>query len=946
MNLQTCGSWEAGGNPVYGIERGMLAPLFRFSMFWTPEREAPSVWVEHVPFAFWIVDVLRPRRIVELGTHNGVSYSAMCQAVKRLGLATSCYAIDNWQEDPHAGFYGEEVYRDLAAFHDQRYGAFSQLVRSTFDEALHGFEDGSIDLLHIDGLHTYDAVRHDYESWLPKLAANAVVLFHDASVRERDFGIFQFWSEITADRLHFSFAHGHGLGVLGLGRDYPDGLRVLFGANENSRLVSTIRETFEALGRSVRLLSERQRLSRSLSEQTTELSRLRATLAARENELKSLRQWFAQELDAVGSELRALGETVVEMRRSMSWRLTAPLRLLGRFARGDLAGAVRTLKAFGAYASAKLLHTIRVRKLRQKSCVPLIDARCALTKQRLNNDPIIPLTSKVLPAIDISVVTYNSQRWIKAFVDSVLALDYPRHLLAIRFVDNESSDATLVDLQLASVKLQTCGLSTEVFSRPNHGFGAGHNAAIAEGRAPFCLVTNIDLTFEPESLKRVAVIAAADDERVAAWELRQKPYEHPKFYDPITGATNWNSHACVLLRRSALAKVGGYDETLFMYGEDVELSFRLRSAGAILRYCPKAAVNHFSYEHANEVKPLQYIGNTFANLYLRLKYGTLLDIAKIPSLAVHLLLRPQVFPGSRRAVIGSLFKLMTVLPRALAARHRSNAVFQFLGWDYELARNGAFVSFSCTSSDQPLVSVITRTYAGREIFLRQALLSVAHQTYPNVEHIVVEDGGDTMREVVGNIKEVTGSSIRFFPSEKGGRSKVGNAGLAVARGRWCLFLDDDDLLFADHVETLVNALLENSHVVGAYSLAWEVVTDDADIAVGSYRELTYHVPDVFFQDFDTLIRFNYIPIQSLLFERRLFEERGGFGEDLDALEDWNLWMRYAYGNKFLYVARVTSFFRTPACIEKREKRNKIFEIYYPIIRARAKSYRANSMFQP
>src|SRR5262249_29827306 len=156
-------------------------------------RQAPSTWIEHVPFAFWLVDVLRPRAIVELGTHNGVSYSAMCQAVKSLELTTSCFAVDTWKGDGHTGFYSENVYHNLATFHDQRYGAFSRLLRSSFDEALNQFEDGSIDLLHIDGMHTYEAVRHDYESWLPKLSTNAIVLFHDTNVLDSDFGVFQLW---------------------------------------------------------------------------------------------------------------------------------------------------------------------------------------------------------------------------------------------------------------------------------------------------------------------------------------------------------------------------------------------------------------------------------------------------------------------------------------------------------------------------------------------------------------------------------------------------------------------------------------------------------------------------------------------------------------------------------------------------------------------------------
>jgi hypothetical protein len=290
-------------------------------MFWSPEREAPSAWVEHVPFAFWLVDVLRPQRIVELGTHNGVSYSAMCQAVKTLALATSCFAIDTWKGDEHAGFYGEEVYRDFAAFHDQRYGAFSQLVRSTFDDALRYFEDRSIDLLHIDGLHTYEAVRHDYESWLPKLADNAVVLLHDTNVRERDFGVFRLWNEISAGRPKFSFLHGYGLGVLGYGEDYPDALHTLFGANEDCRLVSTIRETFATLGRSVRTLSETTRLDRSLSEHASEIGRLREMLGAREDELATLTQQLADSASEIGSLRQKLGWRESELASQVTERM-------------------------------------------------------------------------------------------------------------------------------------------------------------------------------------------------------------------------------------------------------------------------------------------------------------------------------------------------------------------------------------------------------------------------------------------------------------------------------------------------------------------------------------------------------------------------------------------------------------------------------------------------
>jgi len=282
-------------------------------MFWTPERQAPSAWVEHVPFAFWLVDVLRPATIVELGTYSGVSYSAMCQAVRSLGLPTRCFAIDTWKGDEHAGFYPEEVYRDFATFHDQHYSAFSRLVRSTFDEALRYFEDRSIDLLHIDGFHTYDAVRHDYESWLPKLSPDAVIIFHDTNVRENNFGVFRLWSEIASGRLHFTFLHGHGLGVLGLGHNYSNTLRLFFDANEDSFLVSSVREVFASRGQSARLLYERFALDQALAERDRELGGFRHALTERDANIAGLNQTLAER----EAKVAALDQALVERDREL-----------------------------------------------------------------------------------------------------------------------------------------------------------------------------------------------------------------------------------------------------------------------------------------------------------------------------------------------------------------------------------------------------------------------------------------------------------------------------------------------------------------------------------------------------------------------------------------------------------------------------------------------------
>jgi len=636
-----------------------------------------------------------------------------------------------------------------------------------------------------------------------------------------------------------------------------------------------------------------------------------------------------------------------EIRSSSSWKITAPVRFLGHLASGNFAIVRQIIRNVTQKPLLDLQESIK-QKCIQASIVPeisndaavnaIVMSRCQLTQQTLTADPLSSPIPASLPPIDISVVTYNSSRWITAFIDSLIQLDYPKHLLTIRFVDNSSTDSTLADLQAIAPALRAAGCSVDIMKRPNHGYGSGHNAAIKSGSAPFCLVTNIDLTFEADALSRIVAVAA-NDETTAAWEMRQKPYEHPKYYDPVTGITNWNSHACVLLRRSALQQIGFYDETLFMYGEDVELSYRLRQAGFLLRYCPQAVVWHYSYEDITKIKPLQYTGSTFANLYLRLKYGNRADAEIVPWLGLSLLMT-EVYPRSRLAVMRHLLRLLVIAPKVLLSRQPSQIQFPFRAWDYEIIREGAFVEQHALPDAPPLVSIITRTYRGRELYLRQALLSAVHQTYPNMEYIVVEDGGDTMQAVVDNINTVTGKNIRFLPQPKCGRSATGNAGLAAATGRWCLFLDDDDLLFADHVENLVTALLDRSDVVAAYSPAWEITTDVSKLHNGKYMEVSHTMPQALSQDFDidVLKHHNFMAIQSVLFEHRLFEERGGFEEDMDALEDWLLWLKYALGNKFKYVPKVTSMYRVPACPSNSAKRQAVLHEAYELAQQKLSTY--------
>jgi hypothetical protein len=210
----------------------LLGDDFDCLRWFSPRRRQGSAWHGHVSFAHWLVWATRPSQIVELGTHNGVSYAAFCNAVTRLGLKTKCYAVDSWEGDVHAGFYSNETYEDIKRFNELHFSSFSSLLKMYFDQALDRFKDGSIDILHIDGLHTYEAVKKDFEDWLPKLSDRAVVLFHDTQVFEQDFGVHKLWDELKRDYPGFEFQHSYGLGVLGVGRHQAQPLKDLYIAEE------------------------------------------------------------------------------------------------------------------------------------------------------------------------------------------------------------------------------------------------------------------------------------------------------------------------------------------------------------------------------------------------------------------------------------------------------------------------------------------------------------------------------------------------------------------------------------------------------------------------------------------------------------------------------------------------------------------------------------------
>ena len=175
-------------------------------LLYPPSHETPySAWKGYRGFAQRLIKALQPEVFVELGVHAGDSYFTIVEAM-HVGKA---YGVDTWTGDEHAGFYDDGIWNMVQDVNKQYPN--STLLRMPFDEAASLIQD-DINLLHIDGLHTYEAVKHDFETWEPKVTD--VILLHDICVPENpDFGVWKLWEEIKND-MCVEFHHCHGLAVL------------------------------------------------------------------------------------------------------------------------------------------------------------------------------------------------------------------------------------------------------------------------------------------------------------------------------------------------------------------------------------------------------------------------------------------------------------------------------------------------------------------------------------------------------------------------------------------------------------------------------------------------------------------------------------------------------------------------------------------------------------
>lgn len=550
--------------------------------------------------------------------------------------------------------------------------------------------------------------------------------------------------------------------------------------------------------------------------------------------------------------------------------------------------------------------------------------------------------------IDIIMVSYNSNKYIQGCINSILTSEYNLKNVGLYIYDNNSSDNTIELLKKNKEEHSSKFSEFQIIEgKKNLGFGRGNNIAAKKAKGDYLFFLNIDCEINKDTLSEIEkVINKKNGDKVGIFELKQIPHEHPKYYDPISLETKWASGACMIIPKELFYKVGGFDKKIFMYCEDVELSFHIRKLGYKILYLNNIPITHYSYSRPYAFKKSQYTNSTSNNLYLRFKYGTIKEIIKGYFLSLLFLTQikeNEEIPKEKLADIekeakrnvNKMFWLGVIewFKRIKYIFSKNKIKFKFNGFEYSGVRDGAFYEKKEIKTN-PLVSIIVRT-CGRPNVLRETLISIKNQTYKNIEVVVVEDGSNLAEKMIKN--EFNDLNIKYYSfNKKVGRCKAGNKALSMASGKYLNFLDDDDLFYEDHVETLVGEL-ENTDNEIAYSSSIET-----PIIVYSKKPYKYELLDEYVllsEEFNILklLYANITPIQCVMFSKKVYEKCGGFDEKLDALEDWDLWIRYGIEFPFKFVKKTTSIYRVPGDIKEISKRSEFLNSYLEMVREKHKN---------
>ena len=849
-----------------------------------------------MPFAAWVIREVAPKIFVELGMHSGNSYFTFCQSVIESGLSTKCYAVDTWQGDEHSGYYGEEIFTKVYEHNTQHYASFSQLLRMTFDDASECFTDESIELLHIDGLHTYEAVRHDFDTWLPKLAPGAVVMFHDTNIRERNFGVWKLWKELqTRYPRNIEFVHSCGLGILQL-NNFPGGKRLEW-LQPYSSEKQTIINYFAVLG-SRQLerfeLSELKQhavyLEQVLAERVRSLAEKDTQIASLNEAMHTLTEQAAEkdiavadrDAQIVGLKHVAIGynealRTIEEIRESSSWRITAPMRYLSskirniggvfkllpsiiRFGGGIIGSARKAWRVFlregwrgikrrilfvggnrSGIISSKIRPDLTSAAIDRNDYTEWIRRYDTLTDELRANmrNRIDTFTWK--PLISVIMPVYNPKpEWLIEAIESVRKQIYPCWELCI--ADDASKDKGIRPI-LEHYAKEDPRIKI-IFRKKNGHISAASNSALELTTGDWVALLDHDDLLAEQALFWVADAINQNPDVFLIYSDEDKIDDSGRRFDPYFKC-DWNvdlfySHNLIthlgVYRSDILKEIGGFREGL-EGSQDYDLALR-----CIERIEPK-------------------------------------QIRHIPRVLYHWRMHAESTAKSGNAKPYALLAGKTALDEHFQ-RQRVSALADLLDF-------GMYRIRYALPDKLPLVSLIIPTRNGLQLLQRCVESILKKTTYPNYEILIVDNGSDDPETIQYLKKMQSDHKIRVVRDDRPfNYSALNNAAVKSARGDVMGLLNNDlEVISSEWLSEMVShALRPGAGAVGARLWYPDETLQHGGVVLGMggvaghahYKMPKYHLG--YFGRASVIQNFSAMTAACLVIRKTIYEEVGGFNE--------------------------------------------------------------------
>ncbi|MBW0146836.1 glycosyltransferase [Marinobacter arenosus] len=827
-----------------------------------------SAWLGHLQFADFIIRTHRPKVLVELGSHWGHSYFAFCKSIKENSVSCKSYAVDTWQGDPHAGHYGDEVYNFVNSHNEENYRAFSRLLRMTFDDALNYFSDASVDLLHIDGLHTYEAVKHDFDTWFPKLSPGAIVLFHDINVRERGFGVWKFWEELC-ERYpnNLAFLHSHGLGVLQLPGNGEDSVHSWLSAVDSDK--EKFARYFSAIG--------------GLEQQRFELLSVSGELHARSNQVeeqKRLTEEYHKELLSINAELdikqkglesahKELEATKIALKdvlSSTSWKVSKPVRFIGKGLRrirhiatlllmtSRLAGGLRPAirKAFNLFRNEGYRGVLRgYRYVATRAADPqhlqrndyqewirrydsLDDRGRVRMAEEIEEWKTKPLISLIMPVYNPNLT------WLQLAIDSVKSQIYGNWELCI--ADDHSNK---VGVREFLEKLESGDSRIKVVFRERNGhISQASNSALGIATGAWCALMDQDDMLSEQALYWVVKtineqpkvkLFYSDEDKINEAGERHNPYFKCDWNRSLFYSQNMICHLGVY-ERSIVDQIGGFQEG-FEGSQDHDLALRF-------------------IENIDES-----------------------EICHIPRILYHWRVHSASTAGGADAK-----------PYALVAGEKAiQAHLERISVQADVTSDsyGYRVKYLLPET-LPLVSIIIPTRNGLDL-VRTCIESIVNKTrYSNYEIILIDNDSDDP-ECLGYFAKIQ-ENYSFIRVKRDDRpfnySALNNSAVEMANGEIiCLMNNDIEVIEPDWLSEMVSIVLQPKvGAVGAKLLYPDDTVQHSGVVIG-LGGVAGHVHSRFnsndpgyYSRLNVINEYSAVTAACLLVKKADYEEVGGLNE--------------------------------------------------------------------